>query len=54
MITTDGILLKEIIFKYNVLLKIYQKEPNVSVDTAMWAAQKLWEKELKDEEKLID
>ena len=47
-------LLREIIFKYKVIAKIHQQEPHVSVDSAMWAAEKMWMKELKHEKELID
>ena len=54
MITTDYQMTRQIIFKFNVILKIHEKEPSVSVDTALWVANRLWEKELKDEKKLVN
>lgn len=51
---TDAMMLRQIIFKYNTILKLHQKEPNISIDTALWVANKLWEKELKDEKKLVN
>jgi hypothetical protein len=41
-------------FKYNAMLKINKLEPNISLSTALWAADKLWKKEERYEKKFVD
>lgn len=52
-IMTDRNMIRQVVFKYNVILRLHKKEPDLSIDSALWAAEKLWEKEEKDEKELI-
>lgn len=54
MLVSKDTKIREIIFKFDVIKKVSRKEPNLSVDTALYIADKLWEKELKYEKELVN